>query len=99
MGSGDLPGLQSRRFGPYRAEWWIRLPHASAKPLSYEDLAVEGDSNSPPDAPIRCERRSEAARSESPIDMRVMGKCYVRNAVPHHSRHKVDWRPAALRSK
>jgi len=30
-GSGDLPGLQSRRFGPSRAEWWIRLPHASAK--------------------------------------------------------------------
>ena len=30
MGSGDLPGLQSRRSGPSRAEWWIRLPHASA---------------------------------------------------------------------
>ena len=30
-GSGDLPGLQSRRFGPSRVEWWIRLPHASAK--------------------------------------------------------------------
>src|SRR5579883_2522912 len=29
-GSGDLPGLQSRRFGPSRVEWWIRLPHASA---------------------------------------------------------------------
>src|SRR6266481_4116233 len=32
-GSGDLPGLQSRRFGPSRVEWWIRLPHASAKVL------------------------------------------------------------------
>ena len=31
MGSGDLPGLQSRRFGSSRVEWWIRLPHASAK--------------------------------------------------------------------
>jgi len=30
-GSGDLPGLQSRRFGPSRVEWWIRLPHASAR--------------------------------------------------------------------
>jgi hypothetical protein len=30
-GSGDLPGLQSRRSGPSRAEWWIRLPHASAR--------------------------------------------------------------------
>jgi hypothetical protein len=30
-GSGDLPGLQSRRFGSSRVEWWIRLPHASAK--------------------------------------------------------------------
>src|SRR6266478_8480037 len=30
-GSGDLPGLQSRRFGSSRAEWWVRLPHASAK--------------------------------------------------------------------
>jgi hypothetical protein len=30
MGSGDLPGLQSRRFFPSRVEWWIRLPHASA---------------------------------------------------------------------
>ena len=30
-GSGDLPGLQSRRFGPSRVEWWVRLPHASAK--------------------------------------------------------------------
>ena len=29
--SGDLPGLQSRRFGPSRVEWWVRLPHASAK--------------------------------------------------------------------
>jgi len=29
-GSGDLPGLQSRRFDPSRVEWWIRLPHASA---------------------------------------------------------------------
>src|SRR6266700_1890492 len=29
-GSGDLPGLQSRRFGPSRVEWWVRLPHASA---------------------------------------------------------------------
>src|SRR5712692_10201102 len=29
-GSGDLPGLQSRRFGPLRVEWWVRLPHASA---------------------------------------------------------------------
>src|SRR5438477_10970367 len=29
-GSGDLPGLQSRRFGSSRAEWWVRLPHASA---------------------------------------------------------------------
>src|SRR2546430_1451907 len=28
--SGDLPGLQSRRFGPSRVEWWVRLPHASA---------------------------------------------------------------------
>jgi hypothetical protein len=32
-GSGDLPGLQSRRFDPSRAEWWIRLPHASANLL------------------------------------------------------------------
>src|SRR6266446_4043821 len=32
-GSGDLRGLQSRRFGPSRVEWWIRLPHASAKVL------------------------------------------------------------------
>ncbi len=32
-GSGDLPGLQSRRFGPLRVEWWVRLPHASAKCL------------------------------------------------------------------
>src|SRR5712692_11160165 len=31
--SGDLPGLQSRRFGPSRVEWWVRLPHASAKCL------------------------------------------------------------------
>src|SRR5882672_974988 len=31
-GSGDLRGLQSRRFGPSRVEWWIRLPHASAIP-------------------------------------------------------------------
>jgi hypothetical protein len=29
-GSGDLRGLQSRRFGPSRVEWWVRLPHASA---------------------------------------------------------------------
>src|SRR6266852_9288768 len=32
-GSGDLPGLQSRRFGPSRVEWWVRLPHASANCL------------------------------------------------------------------
>src|SRR6266436_9141424 len=30
-GSGDSPGLQSRRFGPSRVEWWVRLPHASAR--------------------------------------------------------------------
>src|SRR5882757_10062159 len=29
-GSGDLHGLQSRRFGLSRTEWWVRLPHASA---------------------------------------------------------------------
>src|SRR6266852_8000143 len=29
-GSGDPPGLQSRRFGSSRVEWWVRLPHASA---------------------------------------------------------------------
>jgi len=29
-GSGDLPGLQSRRSGSSRAVWWVRLPHASA---------------------------------------------------------------------
>jgi hypothetical protein len=29
-GSGDFPGLQSRRFVPSRIEWWVRLPHASA---------------------------------------------------------------------
>src|ERR1700684_2629709 len=29
-GSGDPPVLQSRRFGPSRVEWWVRLPHASA---------------------------------------------------------------------
>src|SRR6267142_455130 len=34
-GSGDLPGLQSRRFGPSRVEWWIRLPHASANFHTY----------------------------------------------------------------
>src|SRR3984957_5009293 len=28
--SGDCRGLQSRRFGPSRIEWWVRLPHASA---------------------------------------------------------------------
>ncbi len=30
-GSGDSPGLQSRRFDRLPAEWWVRLPHASAK--------------------------------------------------------------------
>src|SRR5206468_12356002 len=29
-GSGDLPGLQSRRFDSSRVESWIRLTHASA---------------------------------------------------------------------
>ena len=45
MGSGDLPGLQSRRFDPSRVEWWIRLPHASAKPSVYAVLAGETGSN------------------------------------------------------
>jgi TonB family protein len=31
-GSGDLPGLQSRRRVPSRNGWWIRLPHAPATP-------------------------------------------------------------------
>src|SRR5260370_8094802 len=31
-GSEDFPGLQSRRFAPYRTELWIRLPHASPPP-------------------------------------------------------------------
>jgi len=41
MGSGDLPGLQSRRFFPSRVEWWIRLPHASANRLSPQLLSGE----------------------------------------------------------
>src|SRR5207249_3692975 len=36
--SGDLPGLQSRRFGPSRVEWWVRLPHASARPIESKRL-------------------------------------------------------------
>ena len=39
-GSGDLPGLQSRRFGPSRVEWWIRLPHASATLLKINSYPV-----------------------------------------------------------
>src|SRR5438874_13526225 len=38
-GSGDLPGLQSRRFGSSRAEWWVRLPHASANLIVVNHLA------------------------------------------------------------
>jgi hypothetical protein len=40
MGSGDLPGLQSRRFVPSRVEWWIRLPHASANLLMLKWLLI-----------------------------------------------------------
>jgi hypothetical protein len=45
-GSGDLPGLQSRRFGSSRVEWWVRLPHASAKSFFHAVLTEEIDSNS-----------------------------------------------------
>src|SRR5437588_8466752 len=38
-GSGDLPGLQSWRFGPSRVEWWVRLPHASANCFTVNHLA------------------------------------------------------------
>ena len=41
MGSGDLPGLQSRRFGSSRVEWWIRLPHASANLFVVNHLALD----------------------------------------------------------
>src|SRR5215468_3991201 len=40
-GSGDLPGLQSRRFGPSRVEWWIRLPHAPAKPFVIKRISLK----------------------------------------------------------
>ncbi len=40
-GSGDPPGLQSRRSGPSRVGWWVRLPHASAKFLSFIQFGAE----------------------------------------------------------
>src|SRR5215472_18203990 len=48
-GSGDLPGLQSRRFGPSRVEWWIRLPHASANRFCFNYLTA----NFRNDCPVR----------------------------------------------
>src|ERR1700746_328093 len=47
MGSGDLPGLQSRRFFPSRVEWWIRLPHASANRVSPQLLLAANLSTVP----------------------------------------------------
>src|SRR5205085_2188094 len=42
-GSGDLPGLQSRRFGPSRVEWWVRLPHASAISVWFDGTWKENE--------------------------------------------------------
>jgi hypothetical protein len=58
MGSGDLPGLQSRRFVPSRVEWWIRLPHASANLLILHRDASD-DIELSPDFLVRRQRQDK----------------------------------------
>src|SRR5712664_2714023 len=62
-GSGDLPGLQSRRFGPSRVEWWIRLPHASAKLLVHQERRE--------DPPFAEPARDDWIRAKAPFGSRV----------------------------
>src|SRR5580704_15424206 len=70
-GSGDLPGLQSRRFDPSRAEWWIRLPHASAS------LVISKGQRRRADPPFAKFAKGRPPTEDSSVSIAVAGWCLV----------------------